>query len=78
MSVASSLDLDLQDLVRVFTHDDGAELLHVEADSDVWADNAGDVMGALLKLGWLPPTYTEHLQRNPETSAAFLAGLPNS
>lgn len=62
MSVGSELDVDLQDLVRVFTHGDGAELTQTEPDSDVWADNAGDVMAALLTLGWLPPTYTAHVK----------------
>ena len=49
--------MDLQDLKRVFTHGDGHDLLQVDADSDAWADNAEDVLSALLKLGWMPPTY---------------------
>lgn len=62
MSVGSELDVDMQDLVRVFTHGDGYDLLKSEPCSDAWADNAGDVMAALLALGWLPPTYAAHVK----------------
>lgn len=58
MSVGSELDVDMQDLVRVFTHGDGADLARTTPGSDAWADNAGDVMAELLTLGWLPPTLT--------------------
>lgn len=62
MSVGSELDVDLQDLARVFTHSDGADLLHAYPGSDAWVDNAGDVLAQMLKMGWLPPTYTEHVK----------------
>lgn len=71
MSVGSELDVDMQDLVRVFTHGDGYDLLKSEPCSDAWADNAGDVMAALLALGWLPPTYTDAVRR--EVQAAYAA-----
>lgn len=62
MSVGSELDMDVQDLVAVFEDSDGAGLLHVERDSDDWAENAADVLAQLLRMGWLPPTYTEHVK----------------
>lgn len=62
MSVNSELDVDVQELVQVFVHGDGAEMLRAEPGSDAWADNAGDVLAALEALGWLPPTYTAHVK----------------
>lgn len=62
MSVGSELDVDVQDLVRVFTHGDGHGLLSVEPGMFAWADNADEVLQQLLKMGWLPPTYTEHVK----------------
>lgn len=64
MSTANALDADLQDLTRIFTHGDGHDLLGTQPGSDAWAENAEDVLGALLQLGWLPPTHTEAVKRD--------------
>ena len=80
MSINKDLDIDLQELKRVFTHGDGHSLLQSDAESDDWADNAEDVLSALLKLGWMPPTYMAQVKAQVkkaweavEDDAAFVA-----
>lgn len=70
MSVGSELDVDVQDLVGTFKMRAGKELLNVEPDSYEWADSAADVLADLIRMGWLPPTYTAHVKAKVQEAYA--------
>lgn len=63
MSVGSELDVDVQDLVRVFSSTIPAvDLMQMDPEDDGWADGAEELLAMLLQMGWLPPTYTAHVK----------------
>lgn len=57
MSVASELDVDMQDLLRqVDSH-------RMEYTDGTVIDMRSDLQAALLAIGWLPPTFTDAVKR---------------
>lgn len=59
MSVGSELDVDVQDLVHVVV---AAAMGNMGGWSEAGAlDVRTGLLDKLLKMGWLPPTYTAHV-----------------
>ena len=56
MGAFANIDIDVQELVRDFTHDDGHDLLTLDPESDEAADARGDLFDRLDSKGWVPPT----------------------